>query len=279
MKKLLFAASALTFFVAPAAQAQLLPGSPVGSIARGSTGPIGSITRLPRESVRSATRGEVRGDANTRGSQNVDRRSGSVSLDRTIDAGADATASQLLDTPLGSANGSTSGSGRASGSGSADAQLIGTEAVQGVAQDTVGRGREMAATVRNLVIPAVGATRDRATDPVGQASTLAGSAQGAGSAAGAASGMLGNGVLAVAGSGAAEGEGAFAVAPRIPVMSPSGDRLGEVRQIIADKRGRIQQVVVETRDRTVTLPAASLAGSGGALVMVESSAAGELPAE
>lgn len=279
MKKLLLAASALTFFAAPAAQAQLLPGSPVGSITRGSTGTIGSITRLPSESVRSATRGAVRGDASTRGSQNVDRRSGSVSLDRTIDTGADATASQLLSTPLGSANGSASGSGNASGSGSADAQLVGTDAVRGVAQDTVGRGRETAATVRNLATPAVGAVRDRASGAVGQASTLAGSAQGAGSAAGAASGMLGNGVLAVAGSGAAEGEGAFAVAPGMPVMLPSGERLGEVRQIVADRRGQVQQVVVEARDRTVTLPAASLAGSGSALVTGEGSAAGELPAE
>lgn len=278
MKKLLLAASAITLFAAPPAHAQLLSGSGLGSITGSATGAIGPISRMPTDTLRSTTRGAVRGDANTRGSQNVDRRSGSVAIDRSVDGSLDATTSQLLDTPAGSAAGSASGSGNAAGSGSANAQLIGTDAVRGVAQETVGRTRDTVGTVRDRAGSTIGSARDRANGAVGQAGGLTGAARGAGSAAGSASGMLGNDFLAVAGSGAAAGEGAFAVAPGMPVMLPSGERLGEVRQIVADKRGKVQQVLVEARDRTMTLPAASLTGSGSALLMGEGALTAAQPA-
>lgn len=275
MKKLLLAASALTLFAAPPAHAQLLSGSGLGSITGSATGAIGPISRMPTDTLRSTTRGAVRGDANTRGSQKVDRKSGSVAVDRSVDGSLDATTSQLLDTPAGSANGTASGSGNAAGSGSANAQLIGTDAVRGAAQDVVGRGRDTATNARNLATPAVGSARDRVTGAIGQAGSLTGAEQGAGSA----SGMVGNDFLAVAGSGAADGEGAFAVAPGMPVMLPSGEKLGEVRQIVADKRGQVQQVLVEARDRTVTVPAANLAGSGNALLMGQGGLTAGQPAE
>ena len=220
----------------------------------------------------------MRGNAATDGDQSVDRETGEVSVTRSLDAGLDGSASQLIDSPLGSASGSAAGSGSASGSGSANAQLIGTDAIRGAADDTVGRARDGVATVRNLATPAVGVARERAANVASQAGNAAGSASGAASGAGS----LGSGMLALAGSGAAEGEGAFAVAPGMPVNLPSGQQLGNVRDILATRSGQIRAVVVETRDGLTTILAADLAGSGSVLLAGEGSGsasggAGERP--
>lgn len=266
MKHLMLAASALTLIAAPA-HAQLLGGGGLGGVTGTVTGKVDTTLRSSTDRIRSTTRGAASGNASTSGDQNVDRKSGDVSINRSLDAGLDATTSQLLETPADMVSGNASGSGRASGSGSANAQLIGTDAVRSAAGDTVGGARDGVSTVRNLTTPAVGATRERASGLVGQAGSVAGAANGAASGAG----TLDNGMLAVAGSGAADGEGAFAVAPGMPVNLPSGEQLGNVRDIVATRRGEIRELVVDTRDGLTTIPAANLTGSGSALITGDAS--------
>jgi len=89
MKKHLLGAAALTAIaLAPAAQAQLLSGSGLGQV----TGSVVSVTHGTTGTLRSTTRGTLRGETRTRGSENVDRRSGEVSLERSFDTGVTATA-------------------------------------------------------------------------------------------------------------------------------------------------------------------------------------------
>ena len=259
MKHFMLAASAFALFSAPA-HAQLLGGS--GGLGGTLNGTANSTLRGSIDTLRSTTRGTLRGDAATRGDQKVDRRSGDVSVDRTLDAGLDATAGQLVESSHGSAGGDASASGKASGSGSANAQLIGTDAVRATGQDTLGRAGDGVSHVRNLATPAVGSARERASGLAGGAGTLSGAASGAASGAGS----VGNSLLAVAGSGAAEGEGTFAVAPGMPVALPSGEHLGTVRDIMATRSGQIRQLVVQTRDGLTKIPANDLSAQGSALV-------------
>ena len=152
----------------------------------------------------------------------------------------------------------------------ANVQLIGTDAVTGAA-------RAMASTVRNAATSTVGSARERATGAAGQVSSVAGSANGA--AAGA--GMFNSGILALAGSGAAQGEGAFAVAPGMPVQLPSGEQLGTVRDVVATRSGEVRQLVVETENGLASISAGSLTTSGSLLIAGQSSgsATNQAPAE
>lgn len=269
MKTFMLAASALTLVAAPA-HAQLLGGGGQSTITGALNGTLNSTLRVPTETVRTTTRSTLRGDANTRGNQDVDRKNGSVAVDRSVDTSLDATAGQLLGTPAGDASGTASGSAKASGSGNANVQLIGTDAVTGAA-------RAMASTVRNAATSTVGSARERATGAAGQVSSVAGSANGA--AAGA--GMFNSGILALAGSGAAQGEGAFAVAPGMPVQLPSGEQLGTVRDVVATRSGEVRQLVVETENGLASISAGSLTTSGSLLIAGQSSgsATNQAPAE
>lgn len=280
-KGYLIAAASLGLFAAMPAQAQLLGGGGSGGGMLGGAlggqlggtlhGPAGSLRDLPRETLRStrgSAQGSAKGSGSTTGSQRVDRRQGTVAIDRSFEGSLDAAGSKLISTPAGSGSAEGSASGQAAGSGSANAQLIGTDAVRDVTGRAVGRTRD-----------AVAATRERTSGLVGKARSLPGtigaSGSGSGSASGEGSGSFGNGLLAAAGSGAAAGEGAFAVAPGMPVLAPNGERFGKVRQVLTDSRGRVQSVLVRAKDRDVSLPAKSLTGSGSVLVMGEGSAAAE----
>ena len=271
MKKHLLAAAALTALAAaPQAQAQLLSGSGLGQV----TGNTGSITQSATGTLRSTTRGTLRGETRTRGSQNVDRRSGEVSLDRSLDTGVTATADQLLTTPHGEAAGSAAGSGRASGSGSAQAQLVGTDTVGALAGQGVAQTRSGAAQVRQLATPAVHRAQTAASSTASQANGLTASGSGNGMAGGAGAASLPQGMLVAAGSGAAAGEGAIAIAPGMPVTTALGAPAGKVRQLVSDSRGRVEQVVVESKGRAFTVPASRFAASGNALVMGEGAVSG-----
>lgn len=264
-KAYLIAAVSLGVFAAPQAQAQLLGGGGAlgGQLGGTLSGAAGPLPSLPTETLRSSTRGSARGSADSAGSQRVDRRRGSVAVDRSIEGSLDAAGSQIVGTPAGSGSAAGSASGRAAGSGSADAQLIGTDAVRGVTGSAVGRARETATTARQ-----------RANGLTDSARSLSGSASGSGSgsASGQGGGSIGSGMLAAAGSGAAAGEGAFAIAPGTPILAPDGSRIGRVRQIVSDSRGRVESVLVRAKGRDFAVPAASLAGSGEGLVMTEGAA-------
>jgi len=294
MTKFLFGAAALALLAASPASAQLLGGSGGGMLGGGLSGTLGgglgglggaggtlgggiggngglesTLNRVPETST--ATTGSTRDSAKV--DQHVDRRSGkahasgSGSTDSALDG-----ATTLGDRSLG---GSANAAG--SGNGSLDAQLVGTDAVRSTSRQAVGTARGAGSEV-------VGAARDRGSQAVatgrgagGQAlgtthSTL-GSARGyAGSAAadasGAGSGALsaGTGSLAAAGSAAANGAGAFDVAPGMAVTDARGKVIGTVRELRTTSRGEVEQVVMQVGDRTATLPASNFTGSGDVLV-------------
>lgn len=245
-----------------------LTGSGTGSFG----GSIDSATRrLPSSSD---TIGNVRGSSNTE--RSVDTRKGRVkaSNDSALDSTV-ANSTRVGDRTIG-------GSGSASGNagGSADAQLIGTDAIRGTAGDAVGRTRDTASNLRDRAGNAASATRDTAGNAVGRARNAAGNTVSrarnavpatpdvSGTASGAASGAgsLGNGTLALAGSAAANGNGSFPVSAGMPVTDARGKLIGTVQSVRSTSRGVVQQVLVKTGDKTAMLPAANFSGSGNALV-------------
>lgn len=273
MKMLLITASALTFFTASQAHAQLLSGGGVGqvmgSVTGGATGAIGPVTRPTAPAIESTTRGTARANARTQGRQSVDRERGAVAVDRSIDTGLEATASQLVSAPTGSANATGESRANASGSGSASAQLIGTNTLRGVVDNAATSASEGANTLRDRAAPAVGTARQSANGMATQSGAVQGSGQGSGTAS------L-TGLLAASGSSAAMIEGAFAVAPGMPVIAPNGETIGRVRQVVSDARGRVQEVLVSAGRRQLTIPAADLSAGGSVLVMGEGSASGSV---
>ena len=74
--------------------------------------------------------------------------------------------------------------------------------------------------------------------------------------------------LAAAGSAAAQGQGAFAVTQGTPIFAPDGDRIGRVRQVVADAHGNVQQVLVRVDGETASLPASYFQASGSGLISV-----------
>lgn len=271
MKKLLIAATALTLVTTPA-HAQLLGGGGGLTGGLGSTLDLNSTISRTTDTLRNTTRGAVSGDAATEGSQSVDRRSGRVEARRSANVNGAASVAQLADTPIGALAGSASGTGNASGNGAAQAQLIGTDALRSTAGNAVGRVRDSAGTARNLVTPVVDRARNAAPALPGSLPMTGASANGEGSATGAGSASLVSTPLAVAGSAAGAAQGAFAVAPGMPVLTPEGLPIGEVREIVANSRGQIEQVVVEGEDSLMAIPAGDLSANAGALVFGEASA-------
>ncbi|WP_428028052.1 hypothetical protein [Altererythrobacter sp.] len=276
MKKLLIATTALTLAAMPA-QAQLLGGG--GGLTGGLAGGIGSgldlgstISRTT-DTVNSTTRGAVRGNAATDGSQSVDRRSGRVEARRSADVAGAANVAQLVNTPIAPMSANANGSGNASGSGEAQAQLIGTDAVQSLTGSATGQASATVNSAQSVATQAVAQTHGAvASIPTGLPAT-SGSANGEGSAEGQGSAGLTSSPLAVAGSAAGAAQGAAAIAPGMPVVSPEGMPIGEVRQIVANSRGEVEEVVVSNGDAMHTIPAADLTANGGALVTGEGSAA------
>jgi hypothetical protein len=254
MKALLIASSALALIATPAS-AQLLGGglggSLGGSLGGGLTGGLGGTMG----SIGSATSGTLDGAARTSGSHKVDRRSGTVSVDRTVNGTVGGAVDSTLDTPSRSVGGKASGNASGNANANGNAQLIGTDAVRGVAGSTRSTVGSVAGSARGTLGGAAGAAGSTA----GSAS---GSAQGSGSSAGSAS----SNHLAAAQSAAASATGAFAVVPGMDILSAKGEAIGSVRRVISDSHGQVQSLLVEVDDRSATLPAANFSGSGNALV-------------
>lgn len=277
MKNLFIAATALTLFSAPA-NAQLLGGSGgLGGALGGSIGGAGSIgapLRGTLDNVRSATRGAADVAGSTEGSQNADVRSGNVEANRSANAGGTANVAQLVTNPIAPIGGNASGSGSAQGNGSANAQLLGTNAVTGDARNGVSQVRDTAANVRGLATPAIGQARTAAGNAAGTATSApgnlpVGNVTGAASGNGSGSADLTSAPLAVAGSAAATGEGAFAVEPGMMIMSPEGVSLGKVREVVANGQGQIQQVVMTAKGARSVIPVGNLAASGNWLIFAQ----------
>lgn len=262
MKNIILAATALALVSAPA-QAQLLGGGGLGGGLGGTVGGTlsGSIDRSGgsplRGTLERTTRGSVDAAGSTSASQSVDARRGTVAADRSASGSLTGSTASLADlvVPPASSMGSLSGSASGSGQGSANAQLIGTDAVRG-AVAPVARG------ARSAVQDTTASTRNMG---------LAGAGSASGSGSGAAHGSLTGSPLALAGSTAAQGEGMASVRRGMPVMNENGASLGKVRQLIADGRGEVQQVVVKQGSVTRELPANMFSASGNALVVGQAS--------
>ena len=279
MKKFLIAVSSIALFATPA-HAQLLGGSGGlggvvgGTIGGGASGGFPDIGGT-LERTRSSTRGTIDSAGSTSGEQQVDRRSGRVDANRRADASGSAGIGQVVHNPVAPLNSAASASGSASGEGSASAQLVGTDAVRGLAGQGAAHASGAAAAgqtaATGLASQGQGAAGEAAGSSLPLTGSLGGSASGNGAATGSAGGGLADTMLATAGSAAASGDGAFAVQPGMDVLAPGGEKLGEVSQVIADADGRINEVIVEQADREVAIPAADLQGSGSALVALDGS--------
>lgn len=271
MKTILFAAA--TFALIPAtAQAQLLGGGGLGGGLGGTLGgslggtlggglerPVGGTLERTTRTVR----GTVDANGSTSGTQSVDVRRGTVSAQRSANGSVLASTASLADIVVPPAGTMTEaqGSGTASGQGSAQARLIGTDALTGavapIAQGTRARAGEAVSSVRGVTMPA-GATA-------------------AGSGAGSASGSLLASPLAVAGSAAAAGDGAAMVSRGMPVTLADGSSLGKVKDVVANSRGAVEQIVVKQGNVTRSLPAGMFSASGNALVLAETGSTAAAP--
>ena len=256
-------AIALAFAISTPASAQLLGGGGSGGLTGGLGDNLGGDIAGPI----TRTTGSVTGDStgSLRGEKQVDRKSGRVRGSGQAQGSSNGSVTGGTTVLDRSVNGASSGSANASKSGSVDAQLIGTDAVRGTAQDGVGRARGAVDTVRGTAGSAAGTTRSAAGNAVGSASgagSIAGGASGMGQ--GMASGSLGQ--LAASGTAAANGAGMFAIEPGMPIEDARGRTIGYVQSVKQTKQGVVQAVTVETGDRLATLPAANFSGSGDALV-------------
>lgn len=267
MKKIIFAAAAIALFPVTA-QAQLLGGGGLGGGLGGSLGgslggtldnSVGGSIGGTLDRTTRTVRGSVDGTGSTDGSQSVDARRGTVSANRSANGSITGSTASLADVvvPTASQMATMSGSGAANGQGSANAQLIGTDAVTGavapLVQGARSRAGEAVSGIRNMNAPTGGAA--------------------SGSGAGSVGGSLMSSPLAVAGSAAAAGERVAAVSRGMPVMTREGASLGKVSQMVANSRGEIQQVVVKQGKVTRELPTGMFSASGDALVLTQASGA------
>ena len=122
--------------------------------------------------------------------------------------------------------------------------------------DFVARGEALVTTLSEAQIDAAGN---------GQANGTAN-----GSATGIFSGLSHN--LALAGSAAANAAGSLDVKPGTQLFDMTGEKIGKVKEVVADAQGRVKALVVKVKDTTATLPAANFAANGDALVTVMSQA-------
>ena len=256
-------AIALAFAISTPASAQLLGGSGGGGLIGGLGGGLGGDMTGPI----TRTTGSVTGDStgSLRGEKQVDRKSGRVRGSGQAEGGGNGSVTGGTTVLDRSVNGSSSGSANASKSGGVDAQLIGTDAVRGTAQDGVGRARGTVDNARGMASSTAGTARSAAGNAVGSASgagSFAGGASGMGE--GMASGSLGQ--LAASGTAAANSAGMFAIEPGMPIEDARGRTIGYVQSVKQTKQGIVQAVTVETGNRVATLPAANFSGSGEALV-------------
>lgn len=277
MNKIILIASALVL-VPGAAQAQLLGGGGGlgGGLGGGFGGTLGGTIERTTTTVRSTAESTISGQGSTRGSQSVDARKGSVQAERSAEGsitGSTASLADLVVPPMGGmteagGNGSASGQGNAN----ANAQLFGTDAVTGTLAPVTGRGKEFAGNAMGTVQGAASQASGTAPGLVPSVPTSApasASGEGSGSASGNGSASLAGPVFAAAGSAAAAGQGAFEVSRGMPVMTPDGASLGEVRGIVANNRGEVEQIVVQQGKITRELPAGMFSASGNALVAGE----------
>ena len=259
----LFTAVALTAIANPA-QAQILGGG-VGGVLGGAGSVARTLPTMPTlPPVTTSTVGTVTGGAAAATNASADRRSGQVKTSGSASGQASGSAGQSLTSPLGAATGSGAGSASASGTGSADAQLIGTDAVRGTVQSTRDTAGQTVGTVRDSAGNTINGVRGEAGNAVNGLGTATASVSGS------ANGMLNASAnnLALAGSAAGDAAGAFEVKKGTNLFDADGDKIGKVREVIADAQGNVQALVVKVDGATAMLPANAFEVDGKALVSV-----------
>jgi hypothetical protein len=257
MQKTLITTLLASAMIATPVSAQLLGGSGGvgGNVTGGLQGGIGDIG-----STVERTTGSISSDSTLRGSTRTDKkvntRKGKVSTNTDSSASsrnAVNSTANVLDTPISS---EASGSASASGNVRADARVAGTDDAGNIVGSTV-------STTRNAAGRAVGSAKGVANTAVDTASQ-AGSLSAGGNANGSGMAQSSLGQLVV--SGAANGSGSFAVVPGMPIQGADGTVIGHVKSVKQTGTGVVETIMVETDNRTIPVPAASFAGSGGILV-------------
>ena len=94
--------------------------------------------------------------------------------------------------------------------------------------------------------------------------------RGNGAANGIFSGLSHN--LALSGSAAADATGSLDLKPGSQLYDMTGEKIGKVKEVVADAKGRVTALVVKVKDRTATLPASDFAANGDVLVTAMSQA-------
>ncbi|ALR19226.1 hypothetical protein [Sphingobium baderi] len=277
MRTVIVFSTVLLLSTVPVAHAQILGGGGLGGIGGSLEGTLngtigGTLNGIggvggTLDSVRQGTSGTLRGAASSTGSQSVERKSGHVKADRNVNAAGGGTTTNSLTSPVSSLTGSASGNGSASGSGGVDAQLIGTDAVRGTAQSAVGEVRGQAAGAVDGARGAAGNASGQGQGLIsGVAGTLNGSLAGSGSVSGSGSSGGAGAPLSGSAEEASNGDAGFTVTRGMPVLSPDGERIGRVRQVISNAHGEAQQIFVKVDGQMATLPAANFSASGNAVM-------------
>lgn len=91
-----------------------------------------------------------------------------------------------------------------------------------------------------------------------------------GTARGIFSGLSHN--LALSGTAAADAAGSFDLKPGTQLFDMTGQKIGKVKDVVADASGRVKALVVKVKDTTAALPAADFAANGDVLVTAMSAA-------
>ena len=116
---------------------------------------------------------------------------------------------------------------------------------------------DFAAAGQNLVT----AMSEAQVEAVGAAQA---NGSGSGSANGIFSGLSHN--LALDGTAAANAAGSLDIKSGTQLYDMAGEKIGKIKQVMADAQGRVKALVVKVEDITATLPAADFAANGDALV-------------
>ncbi|HWU03023.1 MAG TPA: hypothetical protein VN222_09825, partial [Novosphingobium sp.] len=136
--------------------------------------------------------------------------------------------------------------------------LVGTDAVKGAAQSARTSATSTASSAGQKAAGAAQTASGKLTSTAyNGAATVSTAARGTMGVAGTAA----RSELAVAGSAASSLSGSVPVKPGMVVRSVNGQRLGKVRQVVADSSGRVQSLVVRAGQSDVTVPASTVTGS------------------
>lgn len=252
MKTLISTAAFAIALVSIPAHAQLIGSGGLGGTLGSSAGGTMNGTTGNNGTTVGST---VAGKGSVKTDKSVDTRSGRTSASSSASGNVAATLDGAASLPPAT----TPGAASASTSGTADAQVIGTDAVRGIVSGAVGQNQS---TIKG----AVGPVRSTLNGAGHSATNAAGSASANGQNAGSSmfSGSLGQ--LALAGTAAANGSGSFDVTPGMMIADQKGRVIGQVRSVETDARGTVTSVIAGVGNRIASIPASNFSGEGTVLV-------------